>query len=66
MIGPSGIAAARRRSRAGAELAAENARERAPAHGAGDSKKNAAHFLGSAEMKFRLRLTQAISCYVIV
>jgi hypothetical protein len=55
MIGPSGIAAARRRSRAGAELAAENARERAPAHGAGDSKKNAAHFLGSAEMKFRLK-----------
>jgi hypothetical protein len=41
--------------RAGAELAAENARERAPAHGAGDSKKNAAHFLGSAEMKFRLK-----------
>src|ERR1700730_8653965 len=30
------------------------ARERAPAHGAGDSKKNAAHLLGSAEMKFRL------------
>ena len=30
------------------------ARERASAHGAGDSKKNAAHLLGSAEMKFRL------------
>ena len=29
-------------------------RERAPAHGAGDFKKNAAHLLGSAEMKFRL------------
>src|SRR4029077_5753465 len=30
------------------------ARERAPAHGAGDFKKNAAHFFGSAEMKFPL------------
>src|ERR1019366_10351218 len=30
------------------------ARERTPAHGARDSKKNAAHFFGSTEMKFRL------------
>ena len=30
------------------------ARKRAPAHGAGDFKKNAAHLLGSTEMKFRL------------
>ena len=30
------------------------ARERAPAHGAGDLKKNSAHLLGSTEMKFRL------------
>jgi hypothetical protein len=30
----------------------------APAHGAGDSKKEAAHFLGGAEMKFRLIMAQ--------
>ena len=30
------------------------ARERTSAHGAGDFEKNAAHFLGSAELKFRL------------
>ena len=30
------------------------ARERAPAHGAGDLKKNTSHLLGATEMKFRI------------